>query len=377
LRWRKKAGTRAAAPVIAPTNSAGNVPRPIERKEMPMSAKPDGSAANPQMLMTQLLFGKQLTYCLSGVARLGVADHMDGTPMPVEEIAAKTGAHAPSLYRAMRALAGAGVFREEAGKRFALTPAGELLKSQAPGSIRYFAMMFGDEWSTRAYEHFAECLRTGRDGVSRAYGKPLFDLLAERPELSDTFQAAMTSGSLMAGKAVTAAYDFGGIARLADVGGGHGALLAAILRRYTKMQGVLFDREEIVAGVPEDQFAGCEGRIEVEGGSFFERVPDGCDAYLMKHIIHDWGDEQCRTILELIRAKLPSRGKVLVCESVIDDGPGPSPAKLLDIEMLTMTVGGKERTEEEFRALFASAGLRLNRIVPTERPICVIEAVPA
>src|SRR5688572_11834161 len=241
----------------------GSMPRVDGCEVFAMGKERDEAQPPPTMAMMQLLFGKQLTYCLSGVARLGVADHMDGTPMPVEEIAAKTGAHAPSLYRAMRALAGAGVFREEAGKRFALTPAGELLKSQAPGSIRYFAMMFGDEWSTRAYEHFAECLRTGRDGVSRAYGKPLFDLLAERPELSDTFQAAMTSGSLMAGKAVTAAYDFGGIARLADVGGGHGALLAAILRRYTKMQGVLFDREEIVAGVPEDQFAGCEGRIEV------------------------------------------------------------------------------------------------------------------
>lgn len=334
-------------------------------------------AANPQILMTQLLFGKQLTYCLSGVARLGVADHMKATPMAVEEIAAKTGAHAPSLYRVMRALAGVGVFREEPGRRFALTPAGELLKSDAPGSLRPFAMMFGDQWTTRAYEHFADCLRTGQDGVSQAYGKHVFDLLAERPEQLATFQAAMTSGSTMAGKAITAAYDFSGIERLADVGGGHGALLAAILQRYPDMQGVLFDREEIVAGVPKDRLAGCEGRIEIESGSFFERVPDGCDAYIMKHIIHDWGDEQCRTILELMRAKLPKDGKVLVCDMVVSGDPGPTPAKLLDIEMLVMTVGGKERTEAEFAELFASAGLRLNRIVPTERPICVVEAVPA
>ena len=342
-----------------------------------MSATPGQDTANPQILMTQLLFGKQLTYCLSGVARLGVADQMGATPMPIEEIAAKTGAHAPSLYRVMRALAGMGVFREEPGKRFALTPAGELLKSDAPGTVRYFAMMFGDQWTTRAYEHFADCLRTGQDGVSQAFGKHVFDLLAERPEQLATFQAAMTSGSTMAGKAITAAYDFNGIERLADVGGGHGALLATILRRYPEMQGVLFDRSEIVAGVPDDRFAGCEGRISIEAGSFFERVPDGCDAYIMKHIIHDWGDEQCRTILELMREKLPKQGRVLVCDMVVSGDAGPTPAKLLDIEMLVMTVGGKERSEAEFRELFASAGLKLNRIVPTERPICVVEAVPA
>jgi hypothetical protein len=335
------------------------------------------SLQEAQLLLSQLLFGKQMTYCLSGVARLGVPDHMDATPMAVEEIAAKTGAHAPSLYRVMRMLAGMGVFREEPGKRFALTQAGELLKSNAPGTLRYFAMMFGDEWTTRAYEHFTDCLRTGQDGVSQAYGKYVFDLLAERPDQLDTFQAAMTSSSTMAGKAVTDAYDFGGIERLADVGGGHGALLASILRRYPGMQGVLFDRPEIVAGVPEDQFAGCEGRIAIEAGSFFERVPDDCDAYIMKHIIHDWGDEQCRTILELMREKLPPHGRVLVCDMVVSGEPGPTPAKMLDIEMLVMTVGGKERTPEEFAELFASSGLWLNRIVPTERPICVIEAVPA
>jgi len=334
-------------------------------------------ALPPQQAMMQLLFGKQLTYALSGVARLGVADQMDTTPMSVEDIAAKTGAHPPSLYRVMRMLAGMGVFKEEPGKRFTLTAAGEMLKSDVPGTVRYFAMMFGDEWTTRAYEHFTSCLRTGQDGVSQAYGKDVFDLLAERPEQLATFQAAMTSGSTLAAQAIIQAYDFSGIKRLADVGGGHGALLASIVRRYPEMRGVLFDRAEVVESVTKEQFAGCDGRVTLEAGSFFERVPDGCDAYLMKHIIHDWSDEHCRTILGLMRKRLPKDGRVLVCEMVVTDEPGPSPAKMLDIEMLVMTVGGKERTEEEFRDLFASCGLRLNRIVPTERPISVIEAVSA
>jgi O-methyltransferase len=337
----------------------------------------DRPAPPPQQAMMQLLFGKQLTYSLSGVARLGVADHMSGTPLPVEDIAAKVGAHAPSLYRVMRMLASFGVFREGPSRHFALTPAGELLKSDVPGTVKYFAMMFGDEWTTRAYEHFTSCLRTGQDGVSQAYGKDVFEHLAERPDQLATFQAAMTSGSTLAGEAVTQAYDFSGIKRLADVGGGHGLLLAAVLGANPKLQGVLFDRPEVVGSVPADRFAGCEGRIAIESGSFFERVPDNCDAYLMKHIIHDWSDEHCRAILSLMRKKLPKDGCVLLCEMVVTDEPGPTPAKMLDIEMLVMTVGGKERTEAEFAELFAACGLKLSRIVPTGRPICVIEALPA
>ena len=342
-----------------------------------MTDSPKQGPTEEQLLLMQLLFGKQLTYCLSGVARLGVADHMDGTPKPVAEIASAVGAHAPSLYRVMRALASVGVFREDKERKFALTPAGELLKSDVPGTPRYIAMMFGDEWTTRAYGRITDVLRTGKDGVSQAFGKHVFDLLAELPEQSATFQAAMTASSALASRAILDAYDFSGIKRLADVGGGHGGLLAAILARYPAMQGVLFDRPDVVATVPPGQFAACEDRIAIESGSFFERVPDGCDTYIMKNIIHDWGDEQCRTILELMRGRLPPDGRVLVCDMVVTDDPGPTPAKLLDIEMLVVTVGGKERTEEEFRDLFASAGLRLNRIVPTARPICVIEAVPA
>jgi hypothetical protein len=231
-----------------------------------MSVKQETQEA--QLLLGKLLFGKQMTYCLSGVARLGVADHMNAIPMAVEEIAGKTGAHAPSLYRVMRMLASMGVFKEEQDKRFALTPAGELLKSDTPGTMRYFAMMFGDEWTTRAYEHFMDCLRTGQDGVSKAYGQHVFDVLAERPEQSDTFQAAMTSSSTMDGKAVTGAYDFSGIKRLADVGGGHGALLASILRRYPQMQGVLFDRAEIIAGVAKDQSPAAKGALPSRAAAF-------------------------------------------------------------------------------------------------------------
>ena len=331
----------------------------------------------PPMVFMQLLFGKQLTYSLSGVARLGVADHMDKTARPIEELATKVGAHAPSLYRVMRLLASLGVFKEGPARHFALTPVGELLKTDAPASLRSMAMMFGEEFSTRAYAHITDCLRTGGDGVTEAYGKDIWQVLAEHPAQCEVFQNAMTSNSSGSVPAIVEAYDFGGIKRIADVGGGHGLLLGSILGAYSAMQGVLFDRPEVVGSLPKNAFAGLEGRVAVEGGSFFDRVPDGCDAYIMKHIIHDWDDDHCRTILRLMREKLPRNGRVLVCEMVVTDDPGPTPAKMLDIEMLVMTVGGKERTEAEFAELFASSGLRLNRIVPTARPVAVIEAVPA
>jgi hypothetical protein len=264
------------------------------------------------------------------------------------------------------------VFEEAPGQRFALTPVGELLKSDAPGSLRYPAMFFGDEWSTRAYQYIVDCVRTGADGVTRAYGKHAFEFLADHPDQAETFHRAMSSFSAIDSESILDAYDFSGIRRLADVGGGHGALLTAILQRYPQMEGVLYDLPEVVQGA---NLTGYDNRVRVESGSFFEKVPGGCDAYLMKHIIHDWGDEQCRTILSLMRQQLPHHGRVLVCEMVVPADPGPAPAKMLDIEMLVMTVGGKERTVEEFGTLFTSAGLRLGRVVATKSPICVIEGL--
>jgi hypothetical protein len=333
-------------------------------------------APPPTAVFTQLLFGKQVAYSLAAVAHIGVADHMSTRFVSVDELAEKVGAQPAALFRVMRLLASVGVFDEEPGQRFALTSVGQLLKSDAPCSLRYLAMFFGDEWSTRAYQYIVDCIRTGCDGVTRAYGKHAFDFLAERPDQAETFHRAMTNFSATAAEAVLEAYDFSGIKRLADVGGGHGALLGAILRRYPQMEGVLYDLTEVVRGVDlSRQFDGCDDRIRLESGSFFEKVPSQCDAYLMKHIIHDWSDEHCRNILSLIRQQLPSGGRVLVCEMVVPEDFGPAPAKMLDIEMLVMTVGGKERTIEEFGSLFSSADLRLGRVVPTKTPICIIEGL--
>jgi hypothetical protein len=329
----------------------------------------------PPMALVQLLFGKHITYCVSAVARLGVADHMAAGPMHVEDIAQKTGSHAPSLYRVMRCLASLDVFEELSGKKFGLKPMGELLRTDHPNSMRYSAIQMGERWSTRAMEHFTDTVRTGENGIVKAFGKNVFELFAENPEEAEVFNKSMTAFSSILVDPIVASYDFSWIDRMADVGGGHGYLLASILKKNPQMRGVVYDLPEVVSGgAASPHFDGCKDRVEFEAGSFFEKVPSGCDAYIMKFILHDWSDEHCRKILSLIREQLPPHGRVLVCEQVLDPRPTPSPSKLLDIEMLAMTVGGKERTAAEFSNLFASAGLRLVRIVDTGSPVCILEA---
>ena len=196
-----------------------------------MTNAPAQAPVPPQRVMAQFLFGKQLTASLSALARLGVADHMGDTAISADELAGKVGAHAPSLFRVMRMLASFGVFSQEPGGKFALTPLGALLRTDVSGSMRYMAMMIGDEPSMRAYVHMADCIRTGQDGITMAYGKPIFDLFAERPEQAETFRRAMSGGSAIAAQSILASYDFPGIERLADLGEGHGLLLASVLQK--------------------------------------------------------------------------------------------------------------------------------------------------
>jgi hypothetical protein len=329
--------------------------------------------AVPNLL--RLLTGKHITYSLSAVARLGVADHIDNEPVPVTELAAKVGAHAPSLYRVMRMLASIDVFEENRNQSFSHTAMSELLKTEVPGSLRHLATFWGDPWSTRAFENMTHILRTGEDGVTKAYGKNVFEVLADNPDQAETFHRGMVNVSALVGEAVAEAYDFSSFTRIADIGGGHGMLLASILRKYPHLEGVLYDLPEVVAGAPQAEFlSGMKGRVQIEAGSFFQRIPGGCDAYVLKNIIHDWSDESCLKILKLIREQLPAQGRVLLCEMVVPDEPGPAFAKMSDIEMLAVTPGGKERTAEEFARLFRSAGLELHRIVPTQGPLCILEA---
>lgn len=326
------------------------------------------------MQLMHLLFGRHIAYGVSAVARLGVADHLSSEPTPVEKIAERVGAHAPSLYRVMRMLASFGVFAEFPGKEFCTTALSDTLRSDTPATLRHFATMQGDFWSARAMEKLPYTIQTGIDGVTASFGRDVFSLFADHPDESGTFQQAMTSFSLQTGEAAAEVYDFSGVRRLADVGSGYGTLLATILKRNPHIQGVLYDLREVVESPGVDlEIAPVADRVIVESGSFFERVPHGCDAYILKSILHDWDDDHCRTILSLIREQLPADGRILLCEMVVPEEPGVHVSKLLDIEMLAHCVGGKERTEREFKELFASVGLRLTEIIPTRSPFSVLE----
>ncbi len=349
----------------------------LEMTENSASGTTAPVAPPPSAGLLQLLFSRHITYCVSALARLGVADHMNESPVDVEALAHKVAAQPAALYRVMRMLAGVGVFEETSNRKFRLTEMGALLRTDAPGSFRYLAIQFGDPWSTRCWERFTDTLKTGVDSVTLTFGKNVFELFAEEPEQAEHFNRSMTGLSAFLTEPILRAYDFSSIHRLADVGGGHGRLLAAVLNENPLMKGVVYDLPEVAAGAPgQPHLADCAGRIEFEAGSFFERAPSGCDAYMLKFILHDWSDEHCKTILRCIRQQLPPDGRVLVIDQVVNDDPAPSPVKLLDIEMLALTVGGRERTEAEFRGLFASAGLKLAKVFRTDSPVCILEARP-
>ncbi len=333
----------------------------------------------PSAQMMNLLWGKTITTAISAIAKLGVADHMSDTePASAEALAEATHAHAASLYRILRMLSGLGIFQEHSGQRFTLTPLSRTLRSDVPDSVRGVAVFQTDPWHMRGYENIVHALKTGESGVQKAYGRNGFEVISEDPESLANFQAAMSNYSAMEGALLEPLLDFSAFQRIADVAGGHGTLLAQILRLNPNLQGVLFDLPEVVAQAPSPVTRGLAGRLTVEAGSMFDRVPAACDAYIMKHIIHDWDDGHCHRILRLMCDQLaqhaPEHGRVFLAEMVVPHSPEPHPAKFLDIEMLVMTPGGKERTTAEYEVLFASAGLELVRTLTTPGPICLIEA---
>lgn len=332
--------------------------------------------ATPQAVMSRLLTGYWIAQALHVAAQLGIADLLKDGPQTVARLAEATGTHGRSLYRLLRALASEGVFAEDVQGRFGLTPLGECLRSDAPHSQRSMAIMNGEE-HYRAWGELLYSVQTGQTAFEKLYGQPVFHYLAAHPRQARIFDEAMVGVHGTETKAMLDAYDFSRFGTLVDVGGGNGSLLMATLQRNPSLRGVLFDRPDVIerarAGV---KAAGVEDRCTLTAGDFFQTVPAGGDAYLMRHIIHDWNDEQCRTILRHCRKVVPPTGKLLLIESVIPPGNDPCFAKLLDLTMLVIP-GGMERTEAEYRELLASAGFRLERVVPTASVIHVIESAPA
>lgn len=340
---------------------------------MTETISPDTS---PQAGMFQLLMGTFVTQAISVAARFRVADALVDGPRHVDEIAAEVGAHAPTLYRLLRVLGDVGVLSELDGRRFQLTPLGELLRSDVPGSLGGLARLFGSEYHRKGWTDLYESVRTGESAFARVYGQPQFDYLRTHPEEAALFDDAMTSVA-SAIYATLEVYDFSRFATVVDVGGGNGAYLAGILRANPEVRGVLFDLPDVVdRAKPLLAEAGVIDRCEIDGGSFFDRVPGNGDIYVLTAVVHDWDDERALRILRTCRAAMPAHAVLLLGEPVLPDGPEPSIGKLLDLETLIGTTG-RQRTESEFRDLLEQSGLRLTRIMRSAGPDCLVEAVPA
>lgn len=309
-------------------------------------------------------------------ARLGVADALAKQPLTAEVLARRVGAHAPSLRRVLRALASVGIFAERPDGRFRLTPVAATLRSDAPGSLRHFAMMMVDGYNWNGWRELLHGVRTGEIPFDHVHGMPVFEYLRQHPEDDRLFSASMASISGPENDAVARAFDFGRFGTLVDVGGAHGHLLATVLRRHRRLRGILYDQPQVVAAAIDTGFVSAPalaGRCTIQGGDFFREVPHGADAYMMKYILHDWSDEQAVRILGHCREAVAPGGRVLVIEHVIRPGNAPDWGKLLDINMLALT-GGQERTRAEFAALFTRAGLRLVRVHPTRAALSILEA---
>lgn len=326
------------------------------------------ASASQQLL--RMGFGFVVSQALKVVADLGLADLLTEGDRTADELASATGANADALYRLLRLLASEGVFRETAPRRFAQTEMSDALRSARPGSPRDFISMI----NTEPYQAFAELLysvKTGQTAFEHVFGEQRFDWLDARPEKAEAFQRAMVSLSQGANQAAAEGFDFAPFRCVADVGGGHGALLSVILARNPHLSGILFDRPVSIEAA-KTGLGGPLPRTKFIGGDFFEAVPKGADVYVLKRVIHDWDNDRAAKILRNCRNALPSEGRVLVVERITAAGDAPDLNKQLDIVMLAMT-GGVERTEEEFSKLFARARLKLERVIPSKAGVSVLE----
>lgn len=320
--------------------------------------------------------GYQVSQAIYVAAKLGIADLLADGPMTSDQLASNTGAHAASLYRLLRALSSEGIFRESETETFELTPMGELLRTKIPKSMRSWAVMYNEE----QYQAWGGMLGSVQDGdvaFDRVFDDSFFSYLADHPAANETFNQAMSISSEDVVSAILDAYDFAPFGTIVDVGGGHGRLLSEILMAYPRARGVLFDQPHVVDDPKTElQLEPVANRCAVVGGDFFQDVPADGDAYILKLILHDWNDDQCRTILENCRIRMQPRGRLLVVESVLAPANERDRKKWMDLHMLAL-LGGRERTEEQFRDLLGTAGFDMARVIRTSHEPCVIEAVSA
>lgn len=340
------------------------------------AAAPAVEQLPPDAQLLQLVGGAFISAAIYSAAKLGIADLLAEGPQAVSFLAEKTGSDERSLYRVLRSLASVGAFAESEDRTFANTPMTETLRSDAPRSTRDLTIWMGEPEHWKVYGDLLYSVRTGKPCWDNVHGEPVFPYLFNtNPELGEIFNRAMTSYSHQSIGPLLEGYDFSGAERIADIAGGYGHLLAGILAAYPQSSGILFDLAAPLKGAPQmlDSY-GVADRVEMVEGDFFNEIPVKADVYLLKHIIHDWYEDQNQIILRNIRANMPENAKVLIIESVVPEGNSPHFSKIVDLEML-MSPGGVERTPSEFEQLLADSGFRMTRIIPTAGPMSIIEAV--
>lgn len=329
---------------------------------------------DPVTHLMQIVVGCFPSQAVYVAAKLGIADSLKDGPRSAADLARQTNTHERSLYRVLRSLASVGIFTETESKTFALTPAAELLLSDHPESMRNTAIFMGEKWHWSVYGEMLYSVQTGKVAWEKVHGLEVFPYFQQHPEEYEIFNRAMTSMSTNVLPALVEAYDFTGVDTLVDIAGGHGMLLSGFLKRNPSLKGVLFDLPQVIDGatmlLKEE---GVADSVQLESGDFFEKVPEGADAYMMKFIIHDWDDERSLKILKNIHRDSAAHARLLLFEMVVPAGDEPHFSKIQDLEML-VSPGGVERTEQEYRDLLNQAGFELRRIIPTQSPLSIVEA---
>jgi hypothetical protein len=319
-----------------------------------------------------MITGFRLSAALSVAAELAISDRLAAGPRTVAELAAEANVDEDSLLRLLRALSAVGVYAEEDGS-YSNTPMGEGLRTDVPGSLRPLARMMQDPALWAAWGHLGHSIRTGENAFKALHGVDVWEHRIAHPEFNEIFNDNMAALSSAVAGAVAAAYDFGELTTVVDVGGGLGAMLAAVLDRNPHLQGIVFDQEHVVGHKPppgaSDSVA---ARWSFASGNFFESVP-AADGYLLKSILHDWPDEECVTILRACRRSLQPGGVVLVVEGLLGVPGHEAEAAFSDLNMLTLP-GGRERTEAQYAALFAAADLELTRVIHNSSRMSILEA---
>jgi hypothetical protein len=324
----------------------------------------------------RLLNGYQVTQAIHVAANLGIADLLKAGPVGADDLATATGSHPRSLYRLLRALAAVGIFHEGTKQEFSLTVMGERLCSDSATPVGPLAKFIGRPYMWEAWAHLSHSIRTGENAFRHTHGVGNFEYRSQRPEEEAIFDQAMTGNSKGVAEAIMAVYDFSQYRLIVDVGGGQGAMLASILAAYGGVRGIVFDQPHVVARAETVlRTAGVADRCDAASGSFFEGVPGGGDAYLLKAVLHNWNDDASITILRRCRKVISVDGKLIVIERVVAPPNEIPDGKFSDLNML-VEPGGQERTAEEFHALFAAAGFRLTNVKSTGTRWSVIEGMP-